>query len=137
MKIGIPVWEDKVSPVLDTASKLLIVQVENQKEASRFETYLNAHDLSLRSSGIKDLGIDILICGAISRQFSNMLTASGMEIIPWISGHPEDVLKAYLQGTLFHPTFFMPGCRRKRFGQRMRYQKGRKIGKGYERGKRI
>ncbi|MBK5100859.1 MAG: NifB/NifX family molybdenum-iron cluster-binding protein, partial [Desulfobacteraceae bacterium] len=98
MKIAIPVWEDKVSPVLDTASTLLIVEVEDQKEASRFEKFLDAHDLSLRCLKIKDLGIDILICGAISRQFSDMLTASGMDIIPWISGHPEDVLKAYLQG---------------------------------------
>lgn len=128
MKIAIPVWEDKVSPVLDTASKLLIVEVEDQKEASRFEKFLDAHDLSLRCLKIKDLGIDILICGAISRQFSDMLTASGMDIIPWISGHPEDVLKAYLQGTLFHPRFFMPGCRRKKFGQGVRHQKGRRIG---------
>lgn len=127
MKIAIPVWEDKVSPVLDTASRLLIVEVLDQKEASRFEKPLDAQDLSLRSLRIKDLGIDVLICGAISRQFLNMLTASGMDIIPWISGHPEDVLKAYLQGNLLDPRFFMPGCRRKKSGQKVRNQKAGRL----------
>ena len=128
MKIAIPVWEDKVSPVLDTASRLLIVEVLDQKEASRLEKSLDAHDLTLRCLRIKDLGIDVLICGAISRQFSNMLTASGMDIIPWISGNPEDVLRAYLQGTLLHPRFFMPGCRRKKFGQGVGNRKAGRMG---------
>ena len=128
MKIAIPVWEDKISPVLDTASRLLIVEVLDQKESSRFEKPLDANGLSLRCSKIKGLGIDVLICGAISRQFSSMLTASGMDIIPWISGHTEDVLKAYLQGTLFHPRFYMPGCRRKKFVQDVRHQKASRIG---------
>ena len=32
MKIAIPIWEGKVSPVFDTASRLLILHVEGNKE---------------------------------------------------------------------------------------------------------
>jgi len=44
MRIAVPIWEDKVSPVLDTASKLLIIESETQKEVSRFEAFLLEQD---------------------------------------------------------------------------------------------
>lgn len=114
MKIGIPIWEDRVSPVLDTASRLLVVELEDQKEASRFETYLDEQDLSRRCVRIRRLGVDTLICGAISRGFSKILEASGITVVPGISGHPEDVLNAYLRGDLSHARFLMPGFKRKK-----------------------
>ncbi len=114
MKIGIPIWEDRISPVLDTASRLLIVEVVDRKEASRFETYLEEQDVCHRCVRIRGLGIDTLICGAISRAFSKILEASGITVVPGISGHPEDVLNAYLQGDLSHSRFLMPGFKRKK-----------------------
>ncbi len=112
MKIAIPIWEDKVSPVLDAASRLLIVEVVGQEEASRFEAYLDEQDLSRRCGRIRRLGIHTLICGAVSTSFSNMLEASGIDIIPGISGHPEAVIDAYLHGNLSHSKFLMPGFHR-------------------------
>jgi len=117
MKIAIPVWGDKVSPVLDTASTLLVVELEDQKEASRFETYLDEQDLSRRCIRIRRLGIDTLICGAISRGFSKILEGSGIHVVPGISGHPEDVLDAYVNGNLFRSKFFMPGYQRNDYTQ--------------------
>lgn len=114
MKIAIPTWEDKISPVLDAASRLLIVEVEGQKEASRFETYLEEQGLSHRCVRIHRLGIHTLICGAVSTSFSRMLRASGIDLIPGISGHPEAVLDAYLHGNLYHSKFSMPGFVRDR-----------------------
>ena len=86
MKIAIPVWEGKVSPVFDTASRLLMLQTENRRETSRFETYLNEHDLTRRCIQIKALKVDVLICGAISGHFYRMLTVDDIEVIPWVSG---------------------------------------------------
>lgn len=110
MKTAIPTWDGKISPVFDTASKLLIVQLEDNRETSRFEAYLDGQNLSRRCSRIYDLGIDVLICGAISRAFCRMLVAGGVNVIPWISGPVEDVLDAWMHGTLFHSRFLMPGC---------------------------
>jgi len=31
MKIGIPIWGDKISPVLDTASRLLVMRPTGKK----------------------------------------------------------------------------------------------------------
>ena len=121
MKIAIPIWEDVISPVLDTASMLLIVEVEkNGREISRFKKYLEEQDLVKRCLRIQGLEVDILICGAISRPFSTMLEASGINIIPEISGRTDEILEAYLRGDLFHSRFLMPGCKRKR----LKYRRG-------------
>jgi predicted Fe-Mo cluster-binding NifX family protein len=61
--------------------------------------------------------VDILICGAVSRPFSRMIMASGIDLIPEISGNAEEILKAYLEGNLFHSTFLMPGCKRYRLSR--------------------
>ncbi|MBW2605492.1 MAG: NifB/NifX family molybdenum-iron cluster-binding protein [Deltaproteobacteria bacterium] len=115
MRVAISIWEDKISPVLDTAAKLLIIDDKNQKESSRFEADLLEQDMSRRCSFIKKLDLDVLICGAVSRQFLEMLKASGIKIISGISGPAEDVLEAYLQGALLHSGFFMPGNKNSHF----------------------
>ena len=119
MRIAIPIWDTKVSPVLDTASRLLVVEIENRNEASRFEIYLDEQDLSRTCFRIQGMDVDTLICGAISRHFARMLKGSGINVIPEISGQAEEVLEAYLQGKLFNPKFLMPGCNRNRFRQKI------------------
>jgi len=109
MKIAIPVWENKVSPVLDTASRLMVVEFNEEGPTSRFEIYLDERDLSRRCVRIQDLSVDTLICGAVTRHFSELLKASGINLIQGISGQPEAVLNAYLDGTLAHSKYLMPG----------------------------
>ena len=109
MKIAIPVWENKVSPVLDTASRLMVVELKDERPISRFEIYLDERDLSRRCLRIQDLCVDTLICGAVTRYFSELLKASGINLVQGISGQPEAVLNAYLDGTLAHSKYLMPG----------------------------
>jgi len=116
MRIAIPVWENKVSPVLDTARRLLIVDVKEQKEISRLEVFLDEKNIPGRCHRILGLDVDTLICGAISRPFLRMLMSANIDIVPEISGLAEEVLEAYLKGDLFHSRFLMPGCNRGRFG---------------------
>ena len=124
MRIAIPIWEDKVSPVFDTALRLLVVEVENQKETSRFVYYIEEQDLTRKCHRIRNLDVDILICGAVSHPFLQILRASGLDVIQEISGQAEEVLEAYLQGNIFHSRFLMPGCRRARHrhGKKIRNQ---------------
>jgi predicted Fe-Mo cluster-binding NifX family protein len=120
MKLAIPVWEDKVSPVLDTASRLLIVEVKEDGEVARFEIFLDERDLSRRCLRIQGLGIDTLICGAVTRHFSEMLKASGIDIIPGISGRPDEVLHACFEGTLAHTKYLMPGLSRESLQEKIK-----------------
>ncbi len=110
MKLAVSVWEGKVSPVFDTASRLLVLDVEDNKETSRLELYLDEQTLIQKCSRIQVLGVDVLICGAISRHFLGMLTTSSIRVIPWVCGSASEILDSYMQGTLLNSRFSMPGC---------------------------
>lgn len=110
MKIAIPTWKKRVSPVLDTAGTLLVVDVEKGREVDRAVKPLRETTMVLRCARIRRLNIHTLLCGAVSRPLAEMLAAAGMTILPWISGQVEEVLDAYLSGNLTHPRFHMPGC---------------------------
>ena len=111
MRIAVPIWNDKISPVFDTASRLLIINTKNLSEIERFETSLYEQDISRRFLRIQDLKVNILICGAISRPFSMLLMSAEIKIISGIAGPAEDVLNAYLHGSLSNSKYLMPGCK--------------------------
>jgi len=123
MKIAIPIYNESVSNVFDFAHRLLLVEIENGKEANRSEVALESQLLPQRVGQLKSLGVDILVCGAISRVLASMVTASGIQLLPYITGRVDDILQAYLAGQLVKPEFTMPGCwpgARKGFGRRQR-----------------
>ena len=114
MKIAVPIWEDKVSPVLDTAAKLLIVETLDQNQIGRTEALLGELEISRRCFIIRNLNIDVLICGAVSRTFSDMLAVSGIHIIPGVAGPVEEILGAYFSNGLNQSKYLMPGCKKDR-----------------------
>jgi predicted Fe-Mo cluster-binding NifX family protein len=116
MKIAVPIWKDKVSPVFDTALSLLIIDYENQQEASRLVYHIGEEDLFWKCRRIKDLSPEVVICGAVSHLFLNMLKAAELDVIEHISGRVEDVLDAYLKGDILNSRFLMPGCKRHGYG---------------------
>lgn len=111
MRIAVPIWEDKISPLLDTASKLLILETIGQNKISPVEVDLKGQDIWRRCFQIQKLEVDVLICGGVTRPFFDLLEASGIDLIPGISGDIQDVLEAYLKGMLNQPKFKLPGCR--------------------------
>ena len=117
MRIAVPIWDDKVSPVLDTAAKLLILEESDREKTSRTEADLKEYDISRRCYRIRMLEVDVLICGAVSRSFADLLKAAGIDIISGLSGDIEDILQAYFSGTLNQSKFLMPGCRKDPVGK--------------------
>lgn len=113
MRIAIPVWGDKVSPVFDVALKLLVIEFDNSREVSRLVYHIEEEDLLWKCHRIKSLDPDIIICGAVSHPFLNMLKAVDLDVIEHISGRIEEVLEAYLNGDISNSRFLMPGCKRK------------------------
>jgi len=123
VKLAIPIYNSNISNVFDFAHRLLLVDIENGKEANRSEVALESRLLPQRASQLKNLEVDVLVCGAISRVLADMVTASGIQVLPYVTGSIDDVLQAYLAGQLVQPEFTMPGCWpvvRKGFGRRRR-----------------
>ena len=110
MKIAIPIYGDIISNVFDFAHRLLLVDIENGKETNRSEVAIENQSLPQRAGQLKSLGVDVLVCGAISRSLANLVVTSGIEVLPYVTGHVDNVLHAYMTGQLLRPEFSMPGC---------------------------
>ena len=133
MKIAIPIWNGCVSNVFDFAHQLLVVDAEDKKEISRSQVQLGQQLPQQKVSQLVGLGVDILICGTISRPLFSIITSSNIEVIPFVTGPVDQVLGAYFENRLAEPQFLQPGCglgTRKHF----RHKHGGKCGCGRGRG---
>ena len=138
MKIAIPVWNGFVSSVFDFANQLLVVDVEAERKQNRSQIQLEQQPAPQRVSRLVELGVDVLLCGAISRPLVLMITASNIKVVPFVSGPVDEVLNAYLNGQLADPRFLQPGCRpeaRRRFGcgGGLRFGRKHRFGRGARR----
>ncbi len=128
MKIAIPVWNNCVSSAFDFAHRLLLVDIQDGSEMNRSEISLDPEPISQRAIRLKTLGIDVLICGAISRSLASLVEASGIKVLPYVLGPADEILKAYLIGQLGQSKFAMP-CSwpgaRKGFRRERRCRRGR------------
>ena len=119
--LGIPVWDDQVSTTFDFARKLLIVAAEGEREVSRKEAVLGDEPVDRKARKLRDLGVQVVLCGAVSQPLAQAVFQVGIRIVPYISGQVDDVLGAYLCGRLSEPRFMQPGCRP---GARKRWRHG-------------
>lgn len=122
MKIALSVWNDSISTVFDAADDVLVIddKLENIKERSMMT--VKGLNLSKRANRLKEKGIDVLICGAISKPLEQMLESMGIAVFSFIRGKVEDVIAAFLEGNLGHISFSLPGCRhRRRMGKVKRF----------------
>ena len=124
MRIAIPTWLGNVSPVLDVARNLLVVDVEASEERSRRQEPLAGSDVWSQVARLRALGLDVLICGAVSQHLEQALVSSGIKVYSQVCGGVDEVLRAFLAGRIGDPAFLMPGCGRCR--RRSRDRSGRR-----------
>ena len=105
-RIAITVSNDRISPVFDVARSLLLVD-DGQRVAS---AELKSAFPPERAGELAALGVDLLICGAISRFQEMALRGQGVEVLPWLAGDVDEVIEAYHSGRLNDARFAMPGC---------------------------
>jgi len=142
-RAALTVWKGRISPVFESAGRIIAVEIQSGREVSRSEHDLPA--LSALSGGMKirpepdfhsfegggtfrrlnklrELGIEVLVCGAISLRSARILDSGGIRVVGWISGDVEDVIRALIENRIYDSSFMMPGCGRNR---RLRRGRGR------------
>jgi predicted Fe-Mo cluster-binding NifX family protein len=112
MRIAIPRWQGRISPVLDSASELMVIDIEAGQELRRDERPLGRTDPLSRAQEIVELGVETVICGAISAAMEARLVSAGVRVIGFTCGPVDEVLGAFLNGDLTQQAFVMPGCQR-------------------------
>lgn len=125
MMIAIANWQDCISPVFDVSDRLCLIEIKNGSELKRENIVLRERNPFLRAKEMAGIGVNLLICGAISRVLETALINAGIRVIGFICGNREVVLGAFLQGGLTGSRFLMPGCFGKRQEHRFQYRRGR------------
>jgi predicted Fe-Mo cluster-binding NifX family protein len=110
MRIGIPIWNGRVSPVLDTAGTLAVIETDFAGSRLSEEIRLEAAGIPARAGRIAELRLDLLVCGAVSRPLAELLVETGVPLCPWIAGEVDEVIEAAASGRLDRPRYRMPGC---------------------------
>ena len=128
MKIAIPMFNSRVSPRFDFASKMLVATVDKGKAVEREIYSLNNLNLIRRSSLLCELGINVLICGGIHSFSQRLITGNGIDVISMVQGEVEEVLNLFINGKL-HASIMpiIPGRRNMRHrGKRGKFRGKRK-----------
>lgn len=111
MKIAIPVCNDRVSTVFEAAEELLIVDNKPGASQIRFRASCLQNSMISRTMQLKMLGIDVLICGALTRPVKHRIEATGIRVISFMRGNVDEVLEAFSRGELADRRYILPGCR--------------------------
>ncbi len=117
MKIALPIWNNRISPLFDTACRVLIWSLEGGGRGGWEEHDLRGLIPPMKVRRIKELGADVLICGAVSNPVAYLVESAGIKLVPWVSGPMDEVIEAFEAGQLDEPRYFMPGCGRMRRGR--------------------
>jgi len=109
VKFATPIFHKRISPVLDSCKRLLIIEAEQGREQGRMEIFLDDLSLTDRCQFIRKAKVDIIICCGISDILDTMLQSIGVRLISGIVGDAEQVISAFLNDRLDDPCYHMPG----------------------------
>ena len=100
MKVAISAWEDRVSSVFEFSQRVVIVELHGTGEISRTDVVLSELNGLARLAGLRVPGVDVVICGAISRPIAPAAEACGIQLLPYVMGRVDEVLDAFQAGQL-------------------------------------
>lgn len=110
MILAVPTWQGRISPLLDTATRLLVLTCRDGKEAGRCEVLLEPLQADAFAAKLAGLQVDLLLCAALSEDLHRALLQKAIRVRPHLCGEIEAVLHAYCHGRLGEEEFRMPGC---------------------------
>ncbi len=129
MKISVPAFGDTVATTFDFADEIVVFNCVNGRITDTQRFVLDETYIPLRASKLKELGINILICGAISNSAEIMLQHHGIEVITGITGDITIVVNEIVNGNIDQPQYRLPGFTGRRCGRKRRRKRQCRHGK--------
>lgn len=111
MKAAFATWNNRIAPQFDAAGHACIVEVHSGAIVAE---HLEAFRTKLPVKKVRHLvalGVETLVCGAISRPIQALLTAQGICVVPFVAGELGEVIQAWIEGGLGKGLYAMPGHR--------------------------
>ena len=110
-RVAIPVFESRVSPVLDSCQRLVVVDIADGCEIRRQEISFDKMSIHERIEIIARWGIRKIICAGISDVMCKFLAGKNIALVSGIAGEFEKIINAYICSRLDNECFAMPGKR--------------------------
>ena len=90
--VALPVDQGRISPLFDAARRMLVVEIAKGEEHSMREVDLPAGGYQARLSALRALGVEALVCGAISNRSLSEALHLGMRVWSAVTGEATEVL---------------------------------------------
>jgi hypothetical protein len=121
-RVAIPDWHGQVSPVFDVAARVLVVDLEGGRALHRETAGLSGLTPAARVLRLEALGVETLVCGAISRALEESAGAHGIQVISLVSGPVDIIERIIAEGRSVPEDYLLPGCRQPRIRPAARSQ---------------
>jgi predicted Fe-Mo cluster-binding NifX family protein len=100
MKVAIPIFLDRISPRLDCARKLLILEIEKDRLVDKRELDISHWGPDEKIFYLSKMGINQLICGGIRIEDRSGLHRFGIQLASPLYGEVNTIIQEYLNGKL-------------------------------------
>jgi predicted Fe-Mo cluster-binding NifX family protein len=110
VRVALSIWEGRIAPVFDVSREVELLTIDDGAVTARHRASITTPTAAEKASRLQELGVETLICGAISAPLQQELSRRGLRIIGFVAGDAERIVKALIAGNLPNPAFAMPGC---------------------------
>jgi len=110
-RVAIPVFKSRVSPVLDSCHRMVVVDIEKGCEIRRQVMTLEKMSVHERIEVLARWGIRKIICAGISEVMCKFLAGKNIALVSGVAGELEKIIDAYICNRLDDACFLMPGKR--------------------------
>jgi predicted Fe-Mo cluster-binding NifX family protein len=114
MKAAFAVWNNRIAPVFDVARDIRLVETESGHIICETDERLPADSGPEKGRRLIELGVDTLVCGAISRPVLSQIAAYNIRVVSFVAGDLSEIIQTWLSGDFKKEAFTMPGCCRGR-----------------------
>lgn len=111
MKLAVTVWGNRISPVFDAASTLLVAEITNKKISGHYYTAFNPESPTDLIHTLKKNHVTTLVCGAISKTPACLIMDQHIHLISFVTGNVRQFLDSYALNRTVAKIHRMPGFR--------------------------
>jgi predicted Fe-Mo cluster-binding NifX family protein len=91
---------ETVAPCFEYCATMAIFSVADSGAVEQVDFPLQSREPFDRVRLLRDQKVDTVICGGMQSFYEDLLKASGIEVVSWVSGVVEELLALHLRGEL-------------------------------------
>ncbi len=100
MKVAMPRFGESVAPCFGYSAAITIFTIKRRRVVDQIDFCLQSPDTLDRVRLLRDQQVEALICGGLEEPLENMLRATRIRVISWVSGRVDDLLDSFIRGEL-------------------------------------